>query len=75
METLGWLILIFSLLLGAYVLLDCWKDPDSLRSSKMAYSIIIIFLPVFGAIPYFRHKDELEEFSSTTRRRGRNRRR
>ena len=51
MESLALIAAGFTLLLSAYALLSCWKDDSAAPKHKVAYSVVIMLLPVpFG--PY-----------------------
>ncbi len=69
METLAWISAAFALLLSAYALMCCWRDNDAARQHKVAYSVVILLLPVLGAVIFFKQREEMRRNAKPRRKR------
>lgn len=77
-DLLTGITIVFVAILALYAVAQCLQDRSTPWHFKLIYSIIIIALPVFGAVMYLRQRDELDEMAQQRdgrrpRRRGRRR--
>ncbi|MBP83544.1 MAG: hypothetical protein CMO61_06815 [Verrucomicrobiales bacterium] len=59
METLSWIAAGFILLLSAYALFCCWRDKDEPTKHRIIYTVVILLLPIFGAVIFFKQREEM----------------
>ena len=74
MENLTWIATLFAALLAIFVLTRLKAEAQPWHS-KIVYSILILLLPVVGAVIYLRQREELDEIQnrSASHRRHRHR--
>lgn len=67
-EIIFWVGFVFSTLLAAFALSQCWGDKGQPLHTKIVFTVLIILLPVIGTIIYLKQQDELDAARSRNER-------
>ena len=69
METLSWIAGSFILLLSAYALFCCWRDVGVPIKHRVIYTVLILLLPILGAVIFFKQREEMRRNAKSRRKR------
>ena len=59
-EIVFWVSFVFSTLLAAFALSQCWSYKWQPLHTKIVFTALIIFLPLMGSLIYLKQRNELD---------------